>query len=110
MPAISGARIVKTPLRGRCLISPLSTIRRARHMDTEGSFSLVAVVEPTTDKPGKWTAHGRVHVGDAVDPVETVLAGDSFETREVAHVAAIEAARQVAATRAQTSQGGSAPF
>lgn len=70
-------------------------------MDTEGGFVLAAVVEPTARKPGKWTAHGLVQLPDVTDPIETVLAGDSFETPQVAHVAAIEAARQVAATLVQ---------
>lgn len=70
-------------------------------MDTEGGFVLAAVVEPTVRKPGSWTAHGLVKARDVTEPVETVLAGDSFETPQVAHVAAIEAARQIAATLAQ---------
>lgn len=79
-------------------------------MYTEGDFSLVAVVEPTTHKPGKWTAHGLIRVRDVAEPVETVLAGDSFETQEVAQVAAIEAARQVAATLVQDMPDASAPW
>lgn len=72
-------------------------------MDTEGRYSLVATVKPAADKPGLWAAEGALYITGAVDPVETVLAGDTFETREVAEAAAIEAARQVASMRDRTS-------
>lgn len=68
-------------------------------METEGRYVLSATVTPTADKPGRWTAAGALHLDGASDPVETVLAGDTFETPQVAEVAAIEAARQVALTR-----------
>lgn len=78
-------------------------------MDTEGNFLLVAEVAPTADKPGRWTAYGLVRLRDAVEPVERILAGDSFETRQVAQVAAIEAARQLASTRVPAPADTSAP-
>ena len=68
-------------------------------METEGRYSLAATVTPTADKPGRWTGAGALYAAGAAAPVETVLAGDNFETPQVAEVAAIEAARQVAATR-----------
>jgi len=68
-------------------------------MDTEGRYAITARVTPTADKPGKWTAQGELHVAGSDAPIDTVLAGDSFETPQVAEVAAIEAARQVASTR-----------
>ncbi|MCD9095664.1 hypothetical protein LU699_05340 [Luteimonas fraxinea] len=68
-------------------------------MNTEGRYSIAATVTPTADKPGKWTAEGALYVAGSDAPIETVLAGDSFETPQVAEVAGIEAARQVASTR-----------
>jgi len=68
-------------------------------MDTEGRYSISATVTPTADKPGKWTGEGALYLTGSDAPIETVLAGDSFETPQVAEVAAIEAARQVASTR-----------
>ena len=68
-------------------------------MDTEGRYVIAARVTPTAGKPGRWTAEGALYVTGAVEPAETVLAGDNFATPQVAEVAAIEAARQIAATR-----------
>lgn len=68
-------------------------------MDTEGRYSLVATVTATPDKPGRWTGEGALYVAGSDHPLDTVLAGDNFETPQVAEVAAIEAARQVASTR-----------
>ncbi|MDR7192389.1 hypothetical protein [Luteimonas terrae] len=68
-------------------------------MDTEGRYSLAALVSPTAHKAGRWTGQGALYLAGMREPVETVLAGDNFETPQVAEVAAIEAARQVASTR-----------
>ncbi|MFL6586384.1 MAG: hypothetical protein ACJ8GV_05810 [Luteimonas sp.] len=68
-------------------------------MELEGRYALTALVTPTVGKPGRFTGQGGLHLDGDPTPVETVLAGDNFETPEVAEVAAIEAARQVAATR-----------
>ncbi|MDR6992922.1 hypothetical protein [Luteimonas sp. 3794] len=68
-------------------------------METEGRYALAAIVTPTAHKAGRWTAQGALYVAGSDAPVETVLAGDNFETPQVAEVAAIEAARQVASTR-----------
>ncbi|MCD9124246.1 hypothetical protein [Luteimonas fraxinea] len=92
-------RVVKAALRhGRVRCRPRHT-GRVQRMDIEGRYSLSALVTPTADKPGRWTAKGVLHVEGAATPIETALAGDSFDTPQVAEVAAIEAARQVASTR-----------
>lgn len=65
-------------------------------METEGSFRLVSVVGRSAGKPNRWQSAGYVHAGDELKALETVAAGDEFETHKEAVEAAISAARHIA--------------
>ncbi len=67
-------------------------------MDTEGTFTLHAVVGLASANPRQWESIGFVHARDEGSYLECVQAGSTYETREVALFAAIEAARAVART------------
>ena len=67
-------------------------------MESEGNFRLVAVVGQSATKPNKWHAAGYVHAAGENEALETIKAGDGFETRYDAHRAGIDAARDLAKT------------
>jgi len=100
-----GVKVLTARARIRC--PPYCTPGLSMH--TEGRYTLDAAVTPTAGKPGRWTAAGILRLPDSDVPVETVLAGDSFETPQVAEVAAIEAARQVAMTRGPDADDATRP-
>ncbi len=67
-------------------------------MDTEAGFQLIAVVGQSIAKPNVWHATGYIHAPGEVVALETIYAGGEFESREVANLAGIEAARCLAKT------------
>lgn len=67
-------------------------------METEGSFTLIAVVGQSADKPDRWNSAGFVHALGEHDHLEMIHAGNQYRTREAANQGAIDAAREIART------------